>query len=112
MKFKPIYALIFSTRKMCRENVTGSRADIIKRDLGRTLTLLKIYSIGVMLCITSYAVLPLKNYILNDELTPLFPMEIIFCDQSMLSGFLSATFLQFILGIFSGLATIMYASTF
>lgn len=111
-KFKPIYALVFFARKICRENPNGSRADVIKRGLSRTTTLLKIYGIGVTLCISSYAILPLQSYFVNGEMKPILPFQTIFCDMSTLSGYLSASFVHLISGLYGGLATIMYASFF
>lgn len=85
---------------------------MIKLGLRRTLTVLKAYGIGVIICIFSYVALPIKLFLVDDVWMSLLPMEIIFCEQSTLSGFLAANAVQAHMGIYYGLATMMYPSVF
>lgn len=112
MNWKSIFALIFSPRKLCLQNVVGPRADIIRAGLQRTSTILKAFTTGSFACITFYVVVPLKSYFVDNEWVSLLPLEVVFCDQSTFTGFVAANFVQAYMGTIAILATIMSGSGF
>lgn len=48
-----------------------------------------------------YLFYPIKAFIVDRELTPLLPIEIMFIDQSTLSGFLIANILMIVMGLYA-----------
>lgn len=110
--WKKIFSLLFSPRKLCLQNIIGTRADTINQGLCKTSSVLKWFTVGVMLSLCFYVSIPVKFFFFNEMWIPLIPMEFMFVDQSTLSGYITASVIQGVLGIFAGLATIMYGSGF
>lgn len=71
-----------------------------------------MYTVGVIAVLVFYVTVPIKFFFIDNVKIPLMPIQILFCDQSTLSGFLAANSLMGIMGIISGIATIMYGSGF
>lgn len=58
------------------------------------------------MAVSIYAYNPIKSFVVNRELVSLLPIEIMFTDQSKLSGFLIANAFMLIMGIYSALASL------
>lgn len=55
---------------------------------------------------------PVKAYLFDKEFVALIPMEIPFCDQSTLSGFLIANVMQGCYGFWACICTVIYGTCF
>lgn len=89
--YAKIYSLFFFARKLCQENIVGTKADILFSGLCRTRTVLKMYTVGVVVGFSFYVIVPLKLYIFDNVRTSILPIEVLFYDQSTVSGFIIAT---------------------
>lgn len=106
-----MYSLFFTPRKLCLENATGTRADILICGLRKTCRLLKIYGVGVFVLLFCYIAVPVKFYIVDNILIPIIPFEFPF-DQTTVSGMIISLIIQGSLGSYAFLASIMFGSGF
>lgn len=113
-KRQQILSLFFCIRKICRQIVCGgNHADVLKSDLRKTLTFLKMFAVGVTSSLGLFVACPIKLYFVDNELMSLLPIEIIFVDQSTgFSGFAIANAVMTVMGIFAALGTILYGAVF
>lgn len=111
--WKVMMALIYNIRSVCRRTAeSSSRANILKTELRKTLKLMKIFAFGFLSTVSLYVMIPAKTFIVDNEWMALIPMEILFCDQSTLVGFLVANVVQAELGLHGTIASISYELIF
>lgn len=104
--------VFFNIRKICRQNLSGSRVDILKSHLVGTLKFLKLYAVGVTSCLGLFVACPIKALVVDKELMSLLPIEIIFVDQSTYLGFAVGNCAMAVMGIYAALGTILYGAAF
>lgn len=97
--FKNIAALFESTLKICQQN-TGRRGDVLKSRILSNFDFYKFLASLAIIIIVLYTFYPVHSFIVNGELVPFVPIEIMFLDQSTLSGYLTASIIMVTLGIY------------
>lgn len=105
-------SLFYFTRKLCRENVIGIRADILKRGTKRTLALMKAFVMIAIFCILIYLLVPLKILIVDNQLPFLIPIDIFVVDKDTTLGYVITNLVQMIMGSFSAVCVLLYGLTF
>lgn len=76
------------------------------------LSFLKLFILGVVLCVGFFLACPLKGFIVDKELISLLPIEIVFVDQSNSSGFIVANCIMIVLGSVAALGLVVYDAVF
>lgn len=105
-------SLLFFIRKICKEVVSGRRADILRRDLEWTMAVIKLFSMTMLLCVATFAIVPLYSYFVENELMSLLPMELPFVDKSTAVGFIIGNSHTLICASLAAVGMIMYSSVF
>ncbi|XP_037040286.1 odorant receptor 67d-like [Bradysia coprophila] len=101
---KNIRALFVSSLKICQQN-TGSRADRLNHRSNSNFTFLKfIASVAVFIAIL-YMFYPVKSFLIDGELVPFVPIEIMLVDQSVLWGYIVVSCIMITLGVYAILGT-------
>lgn len=86
--------------KLCRQTV-GKRAETLENKQRFILRMSKWITFFAFLSAWLYIFYPIKAFIEHGELVPLLPIEIMFTDQSITSGFLIANSLMVIMGLYA-----------
>lgn len=110
--WKEVIALFYFARNLCRQNNVGCRAEVLGAGASRMRTFIRIQNGGVALCFVAYNVIPLKFLLFDNVWVPLTTMEIVYCDQSTLSGFIAASIIQGILAILTITALVAFGIMF
>jgi len=103
---------MFSIRKYLQPNIFGRQEEVLLSKLRETKKFLIIFVTGVGAAVFSYACTPIVVYLATNEVIPLLPTEIIFCDQTQTSGFIVASIGHLTMGIFAAIGTIFYGTIF
>lgn len=110
--FKKVLALLEFMQKMCRLNSFGRRADILKNELQKCYRSLKMFTVCVLVNACLFLSVPFISYSVNKELISLAPIEILFIDQSTLSGYFTANLILSLDGILAASGTIFCATLY
>lgn len=93
--WRMILSLFFFMRKLCYENVTGVRANIIQDGLKTNTKILNYFYITMLMSLLVFLSYPAYEYIYNHNIIPVMPIEYPYVDQvclfAMYSIFYKAT---------------------
>lgn len=109
---KTITSLVHSSASLCRLNPVGSRAEVIKVGLIKTIFMLNCYGAGVVANIMMFCAYPVKLFVIDGIKATLFPMDLIYANATTMKGYILINLQQSVMGIEYALATIMYTSVF
>lgn len=104
--YKGSTALFNSTKKICKLNLSGSRATKIGDRLQENFKFYKLTAFIVILSIGIFVAYPAKAFILDGEFISMLPVHFMFVDQSTLSGFLTANVVMAFMGLLGTCATL------
>lgn len=65
-----------------------------------------------MACTSFALVIPIKTFVVDHELIPVIPVDIVFCDVTKISGFIATSLVQGFMAFYAAVATIMFGATF
>ncbi|XP_037038164.1 uncharacterized protein LOC119075727 [Bradysia coprophila] len=103
-----LLAIMFAVKKICEETTTGDRVDVIIASLKKTYSLLRALAAALTVVMLFFVSIPLKFFFVDDIYYPLLPIVVPFFQQDTLKGYLCTTFFQSVLGVYSGISTLMY----
>ncbi len=103
--FKASRALFNSTIKICKLTGYGCWANKVKYRLLYNYRFCKWTGFAIILSLLIFVAYPVKALFVDGELISLLPMEILFVDQSTLTGFITANVIMSVLGVFGAFAT-------
>lgn len=90
-------SLLFSTRKLCKQQKFDKRTNIIRSRLRLSLILILSFIAAALMLEAFFLAVPVSVYIFNKQVMPLMPIEIMYCDQSTTAGFYIGLCLPFLL---------------
>lgn len=102
--FKNMTALFNSTLKICKQ-CAGSQAEKLKSQLHDNFIYYKFLTSLAIGVTVIYLYYPLKSYVIDGELVSFEPFEIMFIDQSTISGYIVANSIMVLAGISCVLGT-------
>ncbi|KAJ6634916.1 hypothetical protein Bhyg_13497 [Pseudolycoriella hygida] len=105
--FKELTAMHKFSLKLCRLN---SDNPFLQEQQIQNTKISKMFYIMCFISMSFYLFYPIKCFVYNRELVPLSPIEIMFIDQSKVSGFLVANFLTMLMGVYALLGTLYMGS--
>ncbi|XP_037026304.1 odorant receptor 67d-like isoform X2 [Bradysia coprophila] len=105
MRFKKVQALLEFMLNICRQNSTDKRADILKSQLRKLYSKLKVFAICVLGNLALFVSVPVVSYLLNQDLITLIPAIIPFVDQTTLHGYLTANCIMSVNGLLTACGT-------
>lgn len=109
--YKNMAGLFNSTLKICHQS-TGLRGIRIERRLLENFTFYKfIASLAIVITIV-YMFYPVKSFLIDGELVPFVPIEIMFIDQSTLLGYFIAGIMMVVMGLYAVFGTEFMGLTF
>lgn len=112
LKREKLVSVIQWTRNICVKHIVGSRADVIRYHLRKTYNFFKLYALGVALSCILFVVSPIKEYFVDNELTLLMPLDVVFIDESTIKGFLIANLILATLGLLAADGVAFYGCGF
>lgn len=92
--------------KLCRQSYGEKLSDKLEKQQLQNLQLYKVAFILTLISVLVYVYHPIKLFIMNGEVTSILPIEIMFIDQSKLSGFFIANAVMFTMGIYSSVGAL------
>lgn len=109
---KKVLALLEFMLKICQQNSTGERAEILRVQLQKCFSNLKIFALSIFANVCLFLSVPVISYITKNELLSLVPIEIPFIDQSTTSGYLTANLIMGVNSVLVVSGTIFCASLY
>lgn len=104
-------ALFKATYKICQQS-TGPQVEKLTKHLHENFNQYKIL-VSLAIIITGvYLYYPLKSYVVDGERVPFVPLEMMFVDQSTISGYCIASILMVTGGILAVLSTLYMGLSF
>lgn len=104
-------ALVHSTLKICQK-CTGMQAELLIKRLKYNYTYYKMVLSLAPCCYTIYLCYPVYTFLTKGELVQFVPVEIMFIDQSKLTGYCMASSLMVFGGVLITLSTMYLTLTF
>lgn len=83
MKWKPLFSNLFFPGKLCRVNVTGPRAIVLKDGLCNTVKVLKFFFVGGVSSLCFLGAVPVYFFVFKNIMMPMIPLELPYVDQVM-----------------------------
>ncbi len=104
-RFLALRALFNSTVRICKINSDSNLRCRIRDRLLSNYKFFKLTAFVSTLSLLIFLAHPIKAFLIDHELISLLPMEVMFVDQSTLSGFITANVIMSVLGVFASFAT-------
>lgn len=109
---KKILSLLEFMLEVCRQNTVGRRADILTKHFRKCLMSLKAFTFGLAANVCLFVSQPFFSYFVEHRYMALLPSEILFVDQSSMSGFLTANAIMAFCGVYAASGTIFFVTLF
>lgn len=97
---KNIRALFESTLKICQQNI-GSRGERLTSRVRFNFTFLKFIASLAIFLVIIYLFYPVKSFLIDGELVPFVPIEVMFIDQSTMWGYCAVSCAMMTVGVYA-----------